>query len=744
LGLPKEAVKTTLATKTSVITHLAIVEPDQLAGALNSKLLGARILQSGGADGKSRPKAWTLRVVLDEMKDAGSTISVSILVVQALSFLLGLVLPLLSQTLEKASMLHWITIVFGHALPRRAINSLLACRLSIHLLMFIVLLGAIFLGKLREAATVSLLVSGSEWLLGMVNKAVEDAMSRNLIGSATHATKLEGNSTAVVPIKELKPGDIVLVKTGEVIPVDGKICRQNLLKVDEASVTGEALPVEKQIGSLVFSGTVVAAGVGELECTATAENSFSGRMKKAVDDARNTQSQTEETVNKVAKWYTPIVMIISLTVALYSRDLTRGLATLISACPCALLAAAPVAQSCSMTKMLSHLQVLVKNARALENLGKMTMLACDKTGTLTEGNFSLADARVLPGIDKSKDELLRLLAAVESNDPHPLANCLVQQHVGCVADHHAGKGKASLPKVNKFTRVESAGVWGIVEGDVVGAGSTTFLDSMSIDLPSEADDIRNEWEASGDAFTTVYMSLGEDVAMILRLQDNIRPDACRAVHDLRARGVQAALLTGDVQRPAECVAKMVGIDTYSAKMKPPDKESWVRARQEGARTQVDAVDVEGGLAKPLLTSSADTKGHREIVGMLGDGLNDGPALAAADVGIAISAGLQLTMDAADVVVNQGGEMLARLAESVHIAQRCNRLVFQNIIIAAIIKGTAIVLGASGNLSLGTGVLSDTGSFLVVLLNSLRPLRWQVGEMEMHVDESHGLSKISSQ
>jgi Cd2+/Zn2+-exporting ATPase len=253
---------------------------------------------------------------------------------------------------------------------------------------------------------------------------------------------------------------------------------------------------------------------------------------------------------------------------------------------------------------------------------------------------------------------------------------------------------------------------------------------MCIDIPTEAEEIIKEWEASGEAFTTVYMSMEEDVAMLLRLQDNVRPDARCAIDHLRKIGVEAALLTGDTQRPAECVAKLVGIEAFSAKMKPVDKESWVRSKQDGSRTNDEERDVESGLGAPLLAATRPSKGQRKIVGMLGDGLNDGPALAAADVGIAISAGLQLTMDAADIVVNQGGEMLARLAEAVDLAQRCNRLVLQNIILAAMIKGTAVLLGASGNLSLGSGVLSDTGSFLVVLVNSLRPLRWQVGDPEL--------------
>jgi len=380
--------------------------------------------------------------------------------------------------------------------------------------------------------------------------------------------------------------------------------------------------------------------------------------------------------------------------------------------------------------LLTRLQVLVKNARALENLGKMTTLAVDKTGTLTEGNFSLTDSVILPSAEHlSRTDLLRLLAAVEVNDPHPLATALVQQHVGCVASHIAGQGSLALPQAKQFKRIQSAGVSAIVEGQVVGAGSTTFLDLMSIDLPPEGETVVKKWGSTGSAFTAIYMILEDDVAMILRLEDNVRPDARDAVDHLRANGVEAALLTGDVEGPAEAVAKSVGIQTFHASLKPADKESWVRSRQYGESMSMEqACDkLEQGVAEPLIKDKRAPKGQHEIVGMLGDGLNDSPALAAADVGIAISAGLQLTMDAADIVINQGGTMLSRLSAAVYFAQCCNRLVFQNIVLAAIIKGAAIVLGATGNLSLGSGVLSDTGAFLVVLTNSLRPLRWNIGK-----------------
>jgi len=265
-------------------------------------------------------------------------------------------------------------------------------------------------------------------------------------------------------------------------------------------------------------------------------------------------------------------------------------------------------------------------------------------------------------------------------------------------------------------------VWGLVNNVVIGAGSLDFLDDMCIDVPDEAVAIRKAWEESGRAFTIVYMTIDEDVAMVLRLEDSVRSDAKAAVQLLGTEGVGVSMLTGDSELPAQAVCAQVGITDFNAKMRPMGKEAWVRDQQ--FKDQDRAKTSEGGLEAGFL----DKKPARQIagsVGMLGDGLNDGPAMAAADVGIAISCGLQLTVDAADVVVNKGGQLLLRLAGAVAMAKRGRRLVLQNLVLAMAIKVMVMILAASGQLSLSMGIFTDTGSLLLVLINGLRPLTWRV-------------------
>lgn len=222
-----------------------------------------------------------------------------------------------------------------------------------------------------------------------------------------------------------------------------------------------------------------------------------------------------------------------------------------------------------------------------------------------------------------------------------------------------------VKEVQKFTRVESQGVWGIIEGQVIGAGSLRFLDSMCIDVPQEGQDTVKKWEEEGGVCTVVYMTVEDDLAMILRLEDELREDALRAVQSLEALSVYVAMLTGDERRAAEAVAQSLGIQERHSKKTPLQKELWVKGAHE---------DLEDPLSTPLLKKPP-------VTCMLGDGLNDGPALAAADLGVAIASGLQLPCDAADVVIGSGGAMLSRFVQALHFAKRCKDLIRQNLAFA---------------------------------------------------------------
>eukprot|EP00929_Paragymnodinium_shiwhaense_P030583 TRINITY_DN17304_c0_g1_i2.p1 TRINITY_DN17304_c0_g1~~TRINITY_DN17304_c0_g1_i2.p1 ORF type:complete len:498 (+),score=100.63 TRINITY_DN17304_c0_g1_i2:430-1923(+) len=476
---------------------------------MNAKMLGARVLTTGGNRSGQRQQVRGLAGLMVALSNPDSDICRVILVVQTCLFVTALLDDWFVGSTD-SDLMYICVVLFGHALLRRAMYALRALRMSIQLLMFLVAMGAAFLGQFREAATVVLAVSLSEWLVQRVHSGVEAALNNSLVGQATHAIRVQGWSQSSVRIEELKPGDRILLKTGEAVPVDGKIAQADSLHIDESSVTGEAHPMQKQQGALAFSGTVVSGGSGILQCTATAEDSFQGRMKKAVDEARNVKSQTDELVNYVASFYTPFVVLGSIGIAIATGEVTRGLAALVSACPCALIAAAPVAQACTVVRLLTDRQVLIKSARALESLARLNVLAVDKTGTLTNGRFEVVDTKVLPkAAGKSEATLMRLLAALESKDPHPLASSIVRAYTGCAADFAAGKGAAAFSPVRSFTRMESLGVYGTIEDMRVGAGSAKFLESLGIAIPCPAKKAVREWEETGGVFTTVYMTIEE-------------------------------------------------------------------------------------------------------------------------------------------------------------------------------------------------------------------------------------------
>mmetsp|Transcript_84 Transcript_84/g.183 ORF Transcript_84/g.183 Transcript_84/m.183 type:complete len:731 (-) Transcript_84:59-2251(-) len=718
--------KTNIATKTTTVTHLSELEADQLCKVLNENMLGARVLTAGGAAKVPAVRIRSLRELVSALADPNSKPSRMMLALQAILFVLAFLAEIAGET-QISSALFAVVICLGQTLLQRAFCSLRMLRMSIHSLMFVVLLGAVCLGDFSEAGTVALVVNGSEWLLGHVNTKVEAALQRNLMRTGTHATRIaDTGAKEEVPIEEIRPGDTLLLRSGEVVPTDGQVKKSDSLNVDEASVTGEALPVEKEVGTSLLSGTVVASGAGEMCCTTAAVNSFGGRMQKAVEEARSSRSRTEDLINKLAAVYTPLIVIASIIVALATARPARGLATLVGACPCALVAAAPIVQACIFVRLLSDLQVVVKHARGLEGLANMSVLGVDKTGTLTEGSFEVVDVVVLSNDSGGKDELMRSLAALESLDPHPLAHSIVKAHVGCAAEFSAGD---ALPLVMKFERVESKGVWGVIDGVVVGAGSAKFLEAMSVDLPREAERVCKAWEEEGRAFTAVYMTIEEDVVMVLRLEDTLRLDAAAAVARLQKAGVDVALLTGDSRLPAAAVAHRAGVSEFHSSLTPAQKERWVRSRQAGGNGFNALLDdPEDGLTAPLL-GKATRASSSCTVGMLGDGLNDSPALATADVGIAVSCGLQLTINAAEVVVGAGTQVMLRFAQAVEVAKRSRQLILQNIALVAVIKLSVILLAMTGHLTLSVGILTDTGSLLLVLLNGLRPLRWRLHEAQ---------------
>lgn len=729
-----------------MVNHIAEVSSGQICQALNDNLLGARVLEVGDGE-KGSAEHLSLA---DALADADSLVCRRILALQLALFACGLLRDLWTlgpqalacgkaPVLGPSVGLFAAVALLSHALLRKAALSLRAGRSSVQLLMAVAMLGSALTGQLRDSATVGLIVSGSEWLMGRVHRAVDEAMEQSLVGKSTHAAVLgpDGEESSV-QVEKLQPGDVVLLRPGEAAPVDGTVRRGDKLFMDEAFITGEAAPVLKSVGDAVHSGTVVASGSGQLECTASAQQSFQGRMREAVQRAKSSRSRTEEIINRLAAVYTPAAICGSFAMGVYTGSATRGLTALVCCCPCALVAAAPVTQSCAIMQLLTKYQVLVKNSQALEGLAQLQVLAMDKTGTLTEGRFSVADKQKFGIAVEMKvpvESLHRLAAALESKDSHPLAYSIVEAYTGCMADFHKRK---QLPEVEDFTQFEGLGIRGVVEEMLVSAGSAAFMQRCQIPFPEAVREVQQQWDASGNAHTSVYVALGGEVALALRLEDEVRHDARAFVSGLREAGVEVALLTGDRQACARAVAQTVGIGNVNAEMTPEGKRAWVQGKQ---RPPLEPDDAEGSDEASLFLEEGERasaassslrqgllrgrRGKALVVGMVGDGLNDAPSLAEADVGIAIASGLQLTADAADVVVAGTGQgCLSRLGDAIAFSRRARAVLLQGICLAMGSKLLALALAATGHIGLAIGVSLDLGSLLLVMLNGLRPLLWR--------------------
>ena len=383
----------------------------------------------------------------------------------------------------------------------------------------------------------------------------------------------------------------------------------------------------------------------------------------------------------------------------------------------------PIAVVCSITAA-TRKGALIKGGVHLETLAQLKVLAFDKTGTLTEGKFQVVD-KVCP-LDADEQATLRLAAALESKSSHPLAAAVVNDFFGCIAGN---VDSVTLPEVSRFQLEEGQGISGVVEGHLVEIGNYELLDRLSQELDKDMEDNYFTW--SNESKTVIFVCVDDEVAMMIALADTIRPNTLAALDWLRRLGVQTAMITGDNSRTALAVMRNLGLDECIAEMKPQDKLSWIKEKQDGEDDIKDETRESCWcrccpVPRPGYVHVGSSGKNQSIVGMVGDGVNDGPALAAANIGIAMGAGgTALAVEAADVALMSNN--LAKIPELVEIGRYCRRVVTQNIFFAVVFKLVIMIAAILGKASLWMAVLSDVLGLLFVLLNGLRPLWWKSDE-----------------
>ncbi len=505
---------------------------------------------------------------------------------------------------------------------------------------------------------------------------------------AKEARVVINGEEAMVPVEQVQVGDLIRVKPGEKVPVDGVVV-EGFSAVDESMFTGESLPVEKDVGHKVSAATVNTSGVLTIQTSAVGSDTALAHIVKLVEDAQTGKTEVQRLADRVSAVFVPVVIGLALATfgfwSIIGNDSTRGLlaavAVLIIACPCALGLATPTAILVG-TGRGADLGILIKSSEVLERTRAITTVLFDKTGTLTQGQMSLTD--VYPD-GSAGDQVLRLAAAVEANSEHPIGSAIAA----------AQREREPLLAVTRFEAVAGFGVRSMVQtaqGPVlVSVGRRKFMAEAGLLLPSELESVTERYEAEGR--TAVLAGWNGEVRGVLGVADTTKPGASQAVRSLNDMGLKVAMITGDNWTTAKAIAQSLGIETVIAEVLPEDKISEVARLQAGG----------------------------EVVAMVGDGVNDAPALVKADLGIAIGTGTDVAIEASDLALMNGDPRTVALAIS--LSRRTYRTIVQNLFWAFGYNVLAIPLAALGLLNpiLAGGAMAF--SSVSVVGNSLRLLRF---------------------
>ena len=594
----------------------------------------------------------------------------------------------------------------GWRTARLGLANLLRLRFDMNTLMTVAVAGAIAIGEWQEAGVVAFLFGVSETLEAYSIEQARRSLRSLLELAPPTARVLRGGDELVLPVEQVQVGDRLRVRPGEKIPLDGVIVA-GTSSIREAAITGEALPVDKGAGDSVYAGTLNGEGVLEIEATRRAHDTTLARVIELVERAQEERAPAQAFIDRFARRYTPAVLAAALLIATvpplvlggpWAAWIYRGLALLIVACPCALVVSTPVAIVTAIGNAARH-GVLIKGGVHLENLGAIRALAVDKTGTLTQGEPRVTDIDLVPprkaeealASPEARDPrrtsaLLGVLAGIEARSEHPLARA--------VASALAARG-IEPSTVAEVRALPGRGISAKHGGRTYYVGNVRLFRELGVDLTA-AEGVIARRQAEGK--TTVLFGHDRELHAVIALADTPRPGVTRTLRDLERAGIgHIALLTGDNVAAARAVATDAGIADYRAELLPEDKVAAVRALRE----------------------------RYGSVAMVGDGVNDAPALAAATIGIAMGgAGSDTALETADVVLM--ADDLSKLPFAIDLGRRALAVIRQNVAFALLAKALALLLVFPGWLTLWLAILSDMGATLLVVANSLRLLRVRPG------------------
>lgn len=589
--------------------------------------------------------------------------------------------PLLSILLYAAAI-----VINGYKPVKSAYFSIKSRSLDMNVLMSAAAIGAALIGEWFEGATVVWLFALGTALQNRSIEQTRRSISNLMELAPTEAWVKDGKELVKRPVEAISIGTIAIIKPGERIPLDGEVI-QGETSINQAPVTGESIPVDKQTGDTVYAGTINESGSIEIKVTKLVEDTTLSQIIHLVEEAQEQKAPAQAFIDKFAGIYTPIVFALAIAIIIippllgfgtWGEWTYKGLALLIVACPCALVISTPVAIVSAIGNAAKS-GVLIKGGTFLEKAGAINAIAFDKTGTLTEGKPKVSEIEALT---ISENELISLAFALEDYSTHPIAKTIV--------NYAKDKGISSKQGA-LFKNITGKGVQATIDDEVYYAGNLKLFEQMDVPLgnvKTKIDAIQNQGK------TVVIIGTGKKIMGIITVADTVRTTTVKALNKLQQVGVkQLAMLTGDNKGTAKVISNETKINRYFAELMPEDKVNAIKQLQ-----------------------NEDQK-----VAMVGDGINDAPALATADLGIAMGgAGTDTAMETADIVLM--ADNLEKLPHTIKLSRKALAIIKQNIWFSIIIKLAALVLIFPGMLTLWMAVLSDTGAAIIVILNALRLLK----------------------
>lgn len=600
-----------------------------------------------------------------------------------------LVIGLIAESLTQYKIIAQLMFIFtaavsGKDIFRKALRSISKLRLDMNCLMSIAAFGAFFIGHGEEGAAVIFLFFVAESLEEYAGNNAKKSISQLLKLAPETARVKKIDKVIECHVHEISIGEIIIIRPGEKIPLDGKVVAGHSA-INESAITGESAPVEKTEGDEVFAGTMNEDGYLEVEVERRSEDTMLSRIIKLVKEAERKKSKTEKFLDKFAGFYTPAVIGLAFVIFIFPAFILgyewdvwfyRALVLLVVSCPCALAISTPVAMVSAITSAARH-GVLIKGASFLEELSRVRACAFDKTGTLTRGRLEVTD--IIGFNSHSSQEVLSIAASLEARSGHPIAKAIIRKAIS---------ENIPLKEVNRFKAIKGMGLEAVINGKTYYAGARNLFDSLAIKHPEELLHFEEEGK------TSIFISDENDAIGIIALGDAIRENAPAIISHLRKLHIRTEMLTGDNKKVAALLAEKTGVDEYHAELLPEDK---VRV--------VENLAVRFG-----------------SVAMVGDGVNDAPALAAANVGIAMGTiGSDVAIETADIALMH--DELSKIDYVISLSRETMQVVKQNVIASIVIKGSFTVLASLGLINLWVAVgIGDMGLSLAVILNAMRLTR----------------------